>query len=127
MYCSFALITYNILESNYDNTVIPSHKIYENKISITLVDELGKEFQNHERLFSIEAKFTQIDPLAKVLNGTNDYIKNIPVTNCIDYQNENPLFKKEFENLARVWPSSRCLNFENLDKKLYGRYASLSG
>ena len=120
MYCSFALVTYNILESQTDHKNTPINKIFENKISFTVVDETGKEFKDHERLFSIEARFKENNPLLQESNSTN-----IPVVNCNIYQNLP--FKTEFENLSKFWPSSKCLDFKKLNRNLYGRYGSLTG
>jgi len=119
---SFSRINYQILE-RMDNKLVPNTKIFENKISFTIMDPNGKEFKEPERLFSIDAKFWDITPQDE--NGNLFEIKNIPATNCTIYQNEP--FEADFDNLMKFWPTSKCLDFKSLKKKLYGKFANLKG
>lgn len=117
----FSRTNYQILERmEYKN--IPQHKIFENKIGLTIIDPLGKEFKDHERLFSIDAKMWNMSP--KKENNT-PVIDNIPAVNCSIYVNEP--FEKDYTDLNQNFPTSKCLDFSNLKKNLYGKYASLFG
>ena len=118
----FSRINYQILE-RIDNKLVPSTKIFENKISFTLIDPNGFQFKEPERLFSIDAKFWEMNPNDD--NGQLPYIYNIPATNCTIYQNEP--FREDFDTLMNFYKTSKCLDFKSLKKELYGKYASLTG
>ncbi len=118
-YC-FSRSDYQILE-RMDHNLIPSHKIFENKISITLTNPTASQFEDAERLYSIDAKFWEINPNEKIIYNITD----IPLVNCSIYQN-GP-FENDFEKLSNTWNTAKCLDFSNLKKNLYGKYASLSG
>jgi hypothetical protein len=70
-----------------------------------------------------------LENIAQSKNGSfyeiNSEFKNVPVKNCSIYQ--NGAFKQEFVGLEKRYPTSKCLDFGNLDKKLYGKYGSLKG
>ena len=119
---SFARTNYQILE-RMENTIVPSTKISENKISFTILTAVGGQFKDPERLFSIEAKLWDMNEIAK--KGGFPTIHDIPVTNCTIYKNAP--FEEDFDDLLNYWNTSKCLNFKNLETNLYGRYASLSG
>ena len=119
---SFSRINYQILE-RIDNKLVPSTKIFENKISFTLIDPNGFQFKEPERLFSIDVKFWDITP--RNFNGNISEFKNIPVTNCTIYQNEP--FEANFNNLMNFYKTPKCLDFKSLEKNLYGKYGSLTG
>ena len=118
----FSRINYQILE-RIDNKLVPSTKIFENKISFTLIDPNGFQFKEPERLFSIDVKFWDITP--RNFNGNISEFKNIPVTNCTIYQNEP--FEANFNNLMNFYKTPKCLDFKSLEKNLYGKYGSLTG
>jgi hypothetical protein len=107
----FYKINYQILE-RMDNNLIPSFKIFENDIKITLNDPLGNEFEEIDRLYNIEAKFWEINPTAKTLYR----IINIPIINQTLRKNET-LYR----------PTTKTFDFKNFDKILYGKYGSLKG
>jgi hypothetical protein len=123
---SFSRTNYQILE-RIDNKIIPTMELNKNKISFTLLNALGKEFSEPDRLFSIDAKFWEIIPQSKngSFNEINTEIKNIPVKNCSIYKNGD--FGNDFVNQEKRYPTSKCLDFSNFDKKLYGKYGSLKG
>jgi len=124
IYASFARISYQILE-RMDQNIIPNTKIFENKISFILTNRLGNQFEEPDRLFSIEAKFWEIYPTAKIKNDNLINITDIPLKNCSIYQNEP--FKERFDNVLNFWDSAKCLDFTNLKKNLYGQFGNLSG
>jgi hypothetical protein len=119
---SFLRTNYQILE-RVENNLIPSLNLKENKISFTLLDALGTEFKESDRLFSLDAKFWEMNYYGEKGNSVD--IKPIPLTNCTIYQNGS--FKEDFVNLEKLYPTSKCLDFNNLDKNLFGKYASLKG
>ena len=125
-YTSFSRTNYQILE-RLDNNLIPTMELNKNKISFILLNALGKELSEPDRLFSIDAKFWENVVLSKngSINENITQIKNIPVKNCSIYQ--NGAFENDFVNLEKTYPSSKCLDFGNLDKNLYGKYGSLKG
>jgi hypothetical protein len=115
----FYKINYQILE-RLDNTLVPSFKISENKIMITLIDPLGNEFAEHDRLYDIEAKFWKIYPSSE--NVTKPYI-DVPVINLNLDKNET--FYDELKKVTRY--STKSLDFSKLDNNLFGKYGSLKG
>ena len=86
------------------------------------MDPYGKEFKNPEKLFSIQSLLWDIQPNE---NGTLPTVLPIPVTNCTIYDNEP--FIEDFDRLLRQYPTSKCIDFKNSKKNLYGKYASLLG
>jgi len=124
IFTCFSRISYQILE-RMDHTLIPSTKIFKNKISFTITDPLGYQFKEPDRLFSIEAKFGEVNPTARSINKNIVNFTDIPLTNCSIYQNEP--FKERFDNLTNVFNTSKCLDFSNLKTNLYGQYGSMSG
>ena len=113
---------YKILE-RFDNNLIPSFNISENKIGLIVMDLNGKDFKDADKLYSIEAEFREID--ASIEKENIIQLQNIPVTNCSIYINEP--FKSEAIRLMQRWPFSKCLDFRSLKKDLYGKYGSLTG
>jgi hypothetical protein len=105
-----------------ENAIVPSTKIFDNKISFTMLDPSGRQFKEPERLFSIDAKLWDMN---QTRNGELPTVYNIPVSNCTIYKNAP--FGGDFNNLTTFWQSSKCLDFKDLDTNLYGRYASLLG
>ena len=128
IYYSFICLTrkyYKILE-RMDNNIIPNSKIFENKISFTIIDPVGNEYEDPDRLFTIDAKFWELNPSSKEDNIVNPpIISEIPLTNCTIY--ENPPFEIDFQRLNKLYPTSKCLDFSKLKTNLYGKYASLRG
>ena len=116
---------YKILE-RMDNNIIPNSKIFENKISFTIIDPVGNEYEDPDRLFTIDAKFWELNPSKEDDNIINPpIISEIPLTNCTIY--ENPPFEIDFQRLNKLYPSSKCLDFSKLKINLYGEYAGLTG
>jgi hypothetical protein len=103
---------------NY-NTV-PEHEIFKNKIVLTIIDPLGNEF-DEKRLFSIDAKMWFMSPKTSKI----PIIQNIPASNCSIYINEP--FPQDYVDFTEKYPTSKCLDFRNLNKTLYGKYGSLQG
>ena len=125
IYYSFICLTrkyYKILE-RMDNNIIPNSKIFENKISFTLIDPFGNEYEDPDRLFEIDAKFWDFNKVIgkKIIPSISD----IPITNCTIH--ENPPFEINFQRLNKLYPSSKCLDFSKLKTNLYGKYGSITG
>ena len=114
----FSRTNYKIMERT-DKTITPSVKIFENKFGFYPTNAWGMPFPEHERLFSIEAKFWEMN-LSK---EKRIQIHNITITNCSNYSDEPSL--KTF--LTNLHPSFKCLDFKDMKTDLYGKYGSVKG
>lgn len=121
MYNLIARKNYQILE-RYDNQIIPDFKIFDNKIAFTITDSLGKEYENPERLFDIEAQLRDYhyQPDREFSNFTK-----VSLGDCRMYN--KPPFEKNFENLSNVWPTSKCINFYDVKKEYIEKNKDLKG
>ena len=121
MYGLIAKKKYQILE-RVDNTIIPNFEIFDNKIAFTITNSQGIEYKNPERLFEINAELIhyQFQPDKAFSNFTN-----IPLRNCSIYN--QPPFQKNFEDLSKVWPTSKCLDFFDIRKDYLETEKNLKG
>lgn len=119
------IVTYN--EKRDSNPRVPLNKM---KFSITLMDGYGREYSDHEKIFEISAKFWEsklVDPSKVNLEYVDNFeygkIDNIPLKKCNEFQDKN--FIDSFSNLAKLKKTTKCLELDNFQKDLFGRYGSL--
>ena len=117
-------ITYN------EKNIIPQINLNNNKFSLSVFDGYGKDFPEENRLFSISARY-QKTSLKDISKMDEDYLKNadlgkiidLPLKKCNKFKDEN---LKEYFNLINLLkPNSLCLELDDFDQNLFGRYGSV--
>lgn len=118
LYDFFSRFSYSI-NSYIDNSLEPNIDISKLKISFLITDLIGREFPDHERLFSIKAKHWEFY-IPEIGKNISDSIKinEIQKINCNQYKNNN-LMNEKFEMYSKLH-NITCLDFENINKNLTG-------
>ena len=112
---------FQILERN-DYNLNPSFKLFDIKLMLLIVDPYGKEFEESDRLYSIDAKLWDINPSAE--NKSDSFnLTDIPLINRKLIKNEQ--FEDELKKVT--YNTSKVFNNTNLDKILYGKYGNIKG
>ncbi len=129
LYRKYFTIVYNL-----DNREIPKIQINESQIAINLLDPLGREIQEHDRVFFFTAKFLKIEIPNNYSQTTNDYVQtylprntiiDLPLRNCSYF--EYTKFPKFYETFSKVYNSGKCIDSSNLNDPLYGKYGGTQG
>lgn len=105
--------------SYVDNSKDPDIDISKLKMSFLITDLMGREFEEPERLFSIEAKHWDFF-IPEDGNKTRQAIKiqNLKKIKCNEYVN-NDLMDSKFEKFSKLH-NVTCLDFKSLGKNLKG-------
>ena len=101
----------------------------DNQIILIISDAMGKEFENSEKLFNIQAKFWNVT--FPRLNGTLQtqpfgQISNITVKKCSELKPYKQ-FKEYYDNKINLFKTSLCADFDSLNLTLFGKYGDLNG
>jgi len=112
------------LNSYIDNSAKPEIDLENLKIGFHIIDGMGIEFSDHERLFTISAKFWEIY-LPKFGENTPQKVDfmNIPIIKCNEYKNDS-IHQKNFNEYAKNY-NVTCLDLPSINKTLKGVYGKL--
>ena len=121
---------------NFVNRIQPNVKLNKNQISLLLIDALGREIIDYDRVFNFNVKFWKIqvpkNTTATSTNSTNvtnfipvNTIIDLPLRNCSDV---NYTFYNNFYVLfSKIYKSGLCVDFSSFNDTLFGEYGSTYG
>ena len=124
LYNYFSRLNYTI-NSYTDNKAKPNIDLKNFKSGFVIIDAMGLEFPEPERLFKISAKYWDIYlPVFGEDKEQEIEVTNIPTIKCNQYKN-NTLHKDEFDKYSKMYDSMICLDIPRLNKTLKGVYGNL--
>ena len=118
---------------NLDSKIKPNVNLNDTQIALLLLDALGNEIQDYEKIFNFNVKYWKIEIPSDFSGNTTDYSKylpknviiDIPLINC-SYSNFKK-FQDFYIRFSKVYKSGLCLDFSSLNDTLFGKYASVDG
>ena len=118
----FSFLSYNF-NSYIDNSARPDIDLSKIKLGFHLIDGLGNQFKDRDRLYSIKATFWDIYIPTLGSNETQKVeISDIPIIKFNQYKN-NDLFKEEAELYTKIY-NADYLDFESINKNLSGIFTN---
>ena len=110
------------INSYTDNSAKPNIDLKNFKLSFFITDIYGNEFQDHEKIFEISAKFWEVNPFPADNDTQKIDFKNIPKIKCdrtfLPNQDEKIYYKSPYKNVT-------CFDLSKLNKNLTGPMGNL--
>ena len=117
----FSHLSFNV-NSYTDNLAKPNIDLKNFKLAFLLVDLMGREYPDKERLFKITAKYADLYiPLSRNTSVDVNFI-DIPIIKCDEYKKDE-LFSDKYGMYSEMWDLT-CLDFSKLEKNLKGVYGN---
>jgi len=118
----FSFLSYNF-NSYIDNSARPDIDLSKIKLGFHLIDGLGNQFKDRDRLYSIKATYWDIYIPTLGSNETQKVqISDIPIIKFNEYK-KNDLFKEEAELYTKIY-NADYLDFESINKNLSGIFTN---
>ena len=115
---------------NRKRNLTPKIILNKKKISLSVFDGYGIDYPEQDRLFSISAKYWKtkfIDKSSMDSSYMSDVeygkITEIPLKKCNKFKDDS--FSIAFTQLNFLKPNSVCLELDDFEEDLFGRYGSL--
>ena len=118
---------------NLDNRETPNVNLKDQQIALILIDALGREIEDYERVFNFNVKHRKIEIPTDFTSNKTDYSKYMPKNTIIDIPLRNctemnlPRFKEFYTAFSTVYKSGLCLDFSSFNETLFGKYGSVEG
>lgn len=112
------------VNSFIDNSIKPNIDLSKMKIGIHLLDKRSKEFEEAERIFSIQARLWNFYMPEGNFTIPKVKYQEIKIIKCNEYKKNN-LFSYELEQYSKIFKDLYCLDLQNLGNNLTGIYGNL--
>ena len=118
---------------NLDNTETPIINLIQSQIALLILDPLGNEIENSERVFNFNVKYLKIEIDQNYTTSNSDVKKHLPKSTVFDIplkkcsEIKHDVFPEFYYTFSIAYKSSICLDFSSFTETLFGRYGSVGG